>query len=167
LAAVKKLLDNLASSPVFQSINVGLFAASTAMASGYEDPNMARMAFRAQSEAESEALGAEGAAMRSGPVPSDHVVVRGGESPVPPAGETFSGAAGKDLLEAAAAIPHGKLRQTTAGDITAGGGTVEWKPERTRSGVMNYNHVNVCLGTGACPFGPVQPNPVPKNQRIQ
>jgi hypothetical protein len=101
-----------------------------------------------------------------GAVPDEAIVVRGGESPVPPSGETFSGAAGSTLEDAAQGVPHGKIRATTAGKIRAGGGTVVSKPEPTRSGVMNQKHVDICLGSGPCPFGEIQPNPVPKPQRI-
>jgi len=95
------------------------------------------------------------------------VVVRGGTSDVPQPGEVFSGAYGQTLDEAGAYVPYGQIRPTTAGQIRAGGGTVEVVPEMTRSGVMNEHHVNICLGPGECPFGPLQPNPVPKSGRIQ
>jgi len=70
------------------------------------------------------------------------------------------------VFEAAAGVPHGQIRASTAGEIRAGGGTVDVAPELTRSGVLNEQHVNVCLGPGSCPFGPLQPNPVPKGLRI-
>ena len=95
------------------------------------------------------------------------VVVRGGESAVPPAGEVFSGAIGRTLEEAASGVPHGKIRATTVGDIRKAGGTVQHAPERTRSGVMNEKHANVCLGPGPCPFDELRANPVPKRDRIQ
>jgi RHS repeat-associated protein len=98
----------------------------------------------------------------------DFIVVRGGASDVPPPGQVFSGAYGKTLNEAASGVPHGQIRATTAGQIRSGGGTVEIAPELTRSGVLNERHVNICLGAGGpCPFGPLQPNPVPKAGRIQ
>jgi hypothetical protein len=100
-------------------------------------------------------------------VPDDFIVVRGGTSDVPPVGEIFSGAAGHTLDDAAAGVPHGQIRTTTAGRIRAGGGMVEHAPELTRGGVLNERHVNICLGSGPCPFGPLQPNPVPKSGRIQ
>ena len=56
---------------------------------------------------------------------------------------------------------------TTAGEIRAGGGTVEHVPEPTRSGAMNERHVNVCLGEGPCPFSPRQPNPISPAGRIR
>lgn len=95
------------------------------------------------------------------------VVVRGGQGPIPAAGEVFSGAAGRTLEEAASGVPHGTIRATTAGQIRQAGGTVTHAPEHTRSGAMNDKHVNICLGSGPCPFGPPQPNPVPKSGRIQ
>ncbi len=97
----------------------------------------------------------------------DMMIVRGGTAPLPPPGEIFSGAYGQTLEEAASGVPHGQIRVTTAGEIYAGGGTVEIVPELTRSGVLNERHVNVCLGPGPCPFGPLQPNPVPRSGRIQ
>lgn len=99
-------------------------------------------------------------------IPDDFVVVRGGETALPVPGTTFSGAAGRTLDDAAAGVPHGKVRATTAGKIRAGGGSVVGKPELTRSGVLNEKHVNICVGGGSCPFGPLQPNPVPKSGRI-
>ena len=71
------------------------------------------------------------------------------------------------LEDAAAGVPYNQIRQTTAGQIRLGGGTVQHAPELTRSGVLNEKHVNICLGPGPCPFGPLQPNPVPKSGRIQ
>lgn len=56
-------------------------------------------------------------------VPDDYVVVKGGTLPLPTAGEVFSGAVGPSLIDAAAAVPHGQIRITTAGDIRAAGGT--------------------------------------------
>ncbi len=95
------------------------------------------------------------------------VVVRGGTSAVPPPGEVFSGAYGSNLEDAAAYVPHGQIRATTVGEIRAGGGSVDVAPELTRSGVLNERHVNICLGSDECPFGDLQPNPVPKIGRIQ
>jgi len=95
------------------------------------------------------------------------VIVRGGTSDLPTAGQVFSGSQGVTLEEAAQGVPHGTIRATTAGEIRASGGTVKSAPEPTRSGAMNMNHVNVCLGSGPCPFGDPQPNPVPANQRIR
>lgn len=99
-------------------------------------------------------------------IADDAVVVRGGTKPLPPAGEKFSGAAGRDLNEAASGVPHGTIRSTTAGEIRAGGGTVEHAPEMTRGGLLNELHVNICLGEGSCPFGDPMPNPVPSADRV-
>jgi RHS repeat-associated protein len=54
-------------------------------------------------------------------VPNDFVVVRGGISDVPPAGQVFSGAAGPTLEDAASGVPHGTIRSTNAGDIRGNG----------------------------------------------
>jgi hypothetical protein len=48
---------------------------------------------------------------------------------------------------AGAAVPHGSIRVTTAGQIRAAGGTVTYAPE-----MGNYNHVNVTIGE-TNPFG--------------
>ncbi len=98
----------------------------------------------------------------------DVVIVRGGQSPVPAPGEVFSGAYGSTIDDAAAYVPHRSIRTSTVGDITQAGGTVDVVPELTRSGVLNTRHVDICLGSGTCPF-PNQfiPNPVPKSGRIQ
>jgi RHS repeat-associated protein len=101
-----------------------------------------------------------------GDVPSGNVVVRGGATELPPPGQTFSGAQGATTAEAAAGVPHGQIRETTAGAIRDGGGTVRPSPELTRSGNVNGQHVNVTEGAGST-FGPVKPNPVPKKERIQ
>jgi len=106
-------------------------------------------------------------AAEKGGLADDMVVVRGGTSDVPGPGEVFSGAYGQALEDAAAGVPHGQIRATTVGDIRSGGGTVEIKPELTRSGVLNPQHVDICLGSGSCPFGPLMPNPIPKALRIQ
>ncbi len=98
--------------------------------------------------------------------PNEHTVVRGGQTPLPTPGTPFSGAAGKNLVDAAQGVPHGKVRETTAGQIRAGGGTVTRVPEPTRSGKMNDKHVDVCVGPGPCPFGELKDNPVPKKDRV-
>jgi hypothetical protein len=95
------------------------------------------------------------------------VIVRGGEGAVPPPGQVFSGAYGATEGEAGASLSYGQIRTTTAGEIRVGGGTVEVAPEMTRGGMMNDYHVDICLGTGSCPFGPLHPNPIPKGLRIQ
>jgi RHS repeat-associated protein len=106
----------------------------------------------------------------SGEIPevaSEAFIVRGGTSPMPSPGTTFSGAQGATLEEAAAGVPHGTIRSTTAGAIREGGGTVEAAPELTRSGTMNPNHVNVTEGSGQSSFSEPRSNPVPKKDRIQ
>jgi hypothetical protein len=99
-------------------------------------------------------------------VPDDFVVVRGGTKPLPLPGTPFSAAAGPDLADAAKGIPHGQLRRTSAGRIRALGGTVEAKPELTKSGIMNDRHVEVVEGRVGS-FGEIEPNPVPKEERIR
>ena len=61
--------------------------------------------------------------------------------------------------------PLAYVRKSTVGDIRAGGGMVEVKPERRRSGIMNAQHVNVREGSPS--FGPIKPNPVPKKERVE
>lgn len=110
--------------------------------------------------------GTGGNAPEAGSLPDDSVIVRGGTSDIPGPGEVFSGSYGSTLDEAATGVPHGQIRVSTVGEITAGGGTVEVVPELTRSGVLNDQHVNICLASSPCPFGPLIPNPMPKNERI-
>ncbi|QSQ18952.1 RHS repeat-associated core domain-containing protein [Pyxidicoccus parkwayensis] len=100
-----------------------------------------------------------------GDVPDSYTVVRGGSSPMPEPGQVFSGSQGATLEEAAAGVPHGTIRTTTAGEIRASGGRVEVAPEPTRSGTINPRHVNVCEG-GSC-FSAPRPNPVPAKLRIK
>lgn len=95
----------------------------------------------------------------------DMVVVRGGATPLPPAGTVFSGAVGFTVYDAAASVPHGTIRSTTVNAILTGGGIVVLIPEMSRSGVMNHRHVNIIEGpisTFSAPF----PNPVPPKLRI-
>lgn len=95
------------------------------------------------------------------------MIVRGGQSEMPAAGELFSGSHGQSLEEAAAGVPHGTIRSTTAGEIRAGGGTVEYAPEYNgRVGATNYQHVNVTTGEGSSPFSEPFANPVPKSGRF-
>ncbi|MEV4283232.1 polymorphic toxin-type HINT domain-containing protein [Actinoplanes xinjiangensis] len=98
-------------------------------------------------------------------VPDDFVIVRGGQTDMPPPGTVFSGAMGTDLNEASGAVPHGSVRATTAGAIRAAGGVVEYVPEEGPGGLMNYNHVNIQMGSEN-PFGDLQNNPVPKANRM-
>ncbi len=117
-----------------------------------------------------DAAGAEGAldaAGAEGALPDSTAIVRGGQSDLPPPGEVFSGSQGQTLDEAAQGVPHGTIRSTTAGEIRASGGTVERNPEfNANVGRTNYQHVDVCLGEGPCPFGEPQPNPIPKSGRF-
>jgi len=100
-------------------------------------------------------------------IPDATVIVRGSQGELPPPGEVFSGSLGSTLEDAAAGVRHGTVRSTTAGDIRAGGGTVEPNPELDpRVGQTNYQHIDVCLGLGPCPFGEPIPNPVPKSGRL-
>jgi hypothetical protein len=81
--------------------------------------------------------------------------------------DVFSGATGTTTEDAAQGVPHGKIRETTAGQIRATGGTVTRKPEPTRSGKINHKHVDICKGGDPnCSFGPLKENPVPKKDRV-
>jgi RHS repeat-associated protein len=100
-------------------------------------------------------------------LPGSTVIVHGGQSELPPPGELFSGSQGESLSEAAQGVPHGTIRSTTAGEIRTSGGTVEANPEFNENvGRTNYQHVDVCLGDGPCPFGEPRPNPVPRSGRF-
>jgi hypothetical protein len=100
-------------------------------------------------------------------VPDEYVVVKGGTTPLPPAGSgtVFSGAVGPALEDAAAAVPHGQIRTTTAGAIRAAGGEVAWKPEKSRRQTLNRQHVNIIEGD-ASTFSELARNPVPLRDRI-
>jgi hypothetical protein len=111
--------------------------------------------------AEAAAKGVDPAAV----VPDEYVILRGGASSSNSPGETFSGAAGPNLEAAAAAVPHGQIRVTTAGAIRAQGGIVQWAPEISRHGTLNQQHVNV-TETGPTTFSALQPNPVSRVWRI-
>ena len=100
-------------------------------------------------------------------IPDDTVIVRGGQSDMPGPGELFSGAQGRTVDEAAAGVPHGTIRSTTAGDIRTNGGSVDYAPEfNERVGKTNYQHVDVRLGSDGNPFSESFPNPVPKRARF-
>jgi RHS repeat-associated protein len=101
-----------------------------------------------------------------GDAPDGTVIVRGGSGDMPAPGSTFSGSQGGTVREAAAGVPHGTIRTSTAGEIRAGGGQVQVAPEPTRSGQINGQHVNVREG-GKSTFSEPQPNPVPKPERIK
>ncbi len=98
-------------------------------------------------------------------VPDDYVVVRGGTRPCPPPGETFSANVGPTPEAAAAALPHGQIRVTTAGAIRHNGGTIEWLPEYSPHGTLNEQHVHV-TEVGPTAFSALRLNPVPKKGRI-
>jgi hypothetical protein len=100
-------------------------------------------------------------------VPDDYVVVKGGTLPLPQAGsgEAFSGAVGPTLTDAAAAVPHGQIRATTAGAIRSAGGTVTWAPEKSRRHTLNRQHVNIVEGNTST-FSELTRNPVPLRDRI-
>jgi hypothetical protein len=100
-----------------------------------------------------------------GDVPNRQVVVRGGAADMPPLGQVFSASQGTTISDAAAGVPHGRIRESTALQIRSNGGTIEVAPELTRSGIMNYKHVNVTERKNS--FGELKPNPVPKEDRIQ
>ena len=97
-------------------------------------------------------------------VPDDYVVVKGGTLPLPAAGEAFSGAVGP-TLGAAAAVPHGQIRITTAGAIRAAGGVVTWLREKSRHHTINRQHVNITEG-GTSTFSELTRNPVRLRDRI-
>ena len=98
-------------------------------------------------------------------VSDESTVVRGGKSELPPIGTTFSAAVGLDKYDAGKWIPHGQMRVSTASGIRAYGGTVILKPEVSRSGVLNDHYVEVVEGRSGA-FGEIEPNPVPKLDRI-
>jgi hypothetical protein len=98
-------------------------------------------------------------------VPDDYVVVRGGTRPWPQSGTIFSAVVGPTLAIAAAAVPYGMIRSSTAGQIRAAGGTITWLPEHSPRGTLNLQHVHV-IEIGPTTFTASQPSPVPKRQRI-
>jgi len=86
---------------------------------------------------------------------------------MPPAGTKFSGAQGSTVEDAAQGVPHGQIRESTAGQIRKAGGSVRSKPEATRAGNMNEKHVNVREGTKQpSTFSKPKSNPVPKKHRV-
>lgn len=95
----------------------------------------------------------------------DMVVVRGGTTDLPPRGAPFSGAVGYSLIDAAASVPHGTIRSTTVQAIINTGGSVILIPEPTRSGVINFRHVNIIEGSVSTFSRPFD-NPVPRKLRI-
>ena len=102
-----------------------------------------------------------------GDVPDSHTVVRGGTGDLPEPGTEFSGSHGSNLEEAASGVPHGTIRDTTAGKIRADGGSVDVRPEPAyEGGPMNNRHVNVRTGNKKPSFSEPRPNPVPKSNRV-
>jgi hypothetical protein len=100
-------------------------------------------------------------------VPDSAIIVRGGQAYTHQPGNIISAQMGSNAAEAAAGLPHGTVRITTAGEIRAAGGKVELAPEAIYpGGPANTWHVNVT--EGATPAFPVTgtPNPVPKAQRL-
>lgn len=100
-------------------------------------------------------------------IDDDETIVRGGTTPIPSPGVTFSGAFGDSIYSASQGVPHGQVQYTTAGQIRAGGGVVIFAPEECYpGGPLNPKHVNIILGPGGGGFqGPI-PNPVPKKERV-
>jgi hypothetical protein len=76
-------------------------------------------------------------------------------------------AIGRSLAEAAAGVPHGFIRATTAGQIRAAGGDLQFVPEiDPKTGTMNMQHAHLNEGGSITSFGPPISNPVPKRRRI-
>jgi hypothetical protein len=98
-------------------------------------------------------------------VPDDYVIMIGGQKPPGERGDVFSGNMGRTSAEAGAGLPHNSVYETTAGEIRAAGGTVEWAPEETADGRVNRNHVNLTQGTRN-PFGSNIANPASKVDRM-
>jgi len=98
-------------------------------------------------------------------VPDNFALVRGGASSVPGAGTVFSASVGPFIDIASAALPYGTIRVTSVGEIRKAGGSVEWRPETTRYGTINRQHVNV-TEAGTTSFAEAVPNPVPCKSRI-
>jgi RHS repeat-associated protein len=101
-------------------------------------------------------------------VPDDYIVVRGGKTL--PEG-VLSTSFGPTLDAASAANSYGQIRWTTAGEIRAAGGTVDYAPEPvggpTNDTRINYNHANVTLGEGSNPFSDTMDNPIaPRRARM-
>jgi hypothetical protein len=100
-------------------------------------------------------------------VPDSAIIVRGGQAYLPLPGSVLSAQMGSSVAEAAAGLPHGTVRFTTAGEIRAAGGIVELVPEAVfPGGPPNTWHVNVTEG-GNSVFPAIGiSNPVPKAQRL-
>jgi hypothetical protein len=98
-------------------------------------------------------------------VPDAFVVVHGGTGLAPPTGTNFSGAVGPTLEAAAAAVPFGQIRVTTAEAIRKQSGMIEWSAEKSRLNTVNNQHVNI-VERGVSTFSDLQRSPVPRRQRI-
>jgi hypothetical protein len=84
---------------------------------------------------------------------------------MPLPGTAFSGAAGTDKIDAGKGVPHNFARFATVEDICARNGSVIWKPELSRNGIINDRHVDVVEGRQGA-FGELEENPAPKAERI-
>jgi hypothetical protein len=98
-------------------------------------------------------------------VPDDYIVIREGSGDSSTPGISISGATGPTAEAAAVAIPHGKMRFTTAREIRAEGGKIVWAPELSRHGTLNQQHVDITLGKSST-FSELLPNPVARSDRI-
>jgi hypothetical protein len=100
-------------------------------------------------------------------VPDSAIIVRGGRAYTHQPGSILSAQMGSSAAEAAAGLPHGTVRVTTAGEIRAAGGTVELVPEAAYpGGPMNTWHVNVTEGANPAFSAQATYSPVPKAQRL-
>jgi hypothetical protein len=100
-------------------------------------------------------------------VPDSAIIVRGGQAYTHQPGSILSAQMGSSATEAAAGLPHGTVRITTAGAIRAAGGTVELAPEAVYpGGPLNTWHVNITEGVSPAFPAHGSPNPVPKAQRL-
>ena len=101
-------------------------------------------------------------------IADDTPIVRGGRNYQPKPGDVTSAQMGWDLADAAAGLPHGTIRVTTAGDIRAVGGTVELAPEPAwEGGPDNTWHVNVTEGSHPAFPAESVPNPVKSADRLK
>jgi RHS repeat-associated protein len=96
-------------------------------------------------------------------VPDSYLITKGGLSPGPTPGTTFSASMGSTLEQAASTLPHGKVQVSTAGQIRNAGGNVTLAPEPFHpGGPLNWEHVNVTEGGSASAFqGQTVKNPQP------
>jgi len=100
-------------------------------------------------------------------VPDSAIIVRGGQAYAPQPGSVISAQMGSNAAEAAAGLPHGTVRVTTAREIRSAGGTVELMPEPVYpGGPMNTWHVNITEGANPAFPGGGTPSPVPKADRL-